>query len=92
MPHRGRPLARGHLRVAIPHAPKGPPRCSRLFLLVKAAWVALSILVANVLAFAAAAVALLPLVTKPAPLGRRLRPIQREARVIPWPLRRASRQ
>jgi hypothetical protein len=92
VPHRGRPLARGHLRVAIPYAPKGPPRSSRLLLLVRAVWVALSIYVANVLAFAAAAVALFPLVTRRAPLGRRQRPVQREARVIPWPMRRASRR
>lgn len=82
MPLPGPPAARGHLRLAPP--PVDRPRPERRALLVLRAGLAtLALLAATLLAFAGAAVALLPLLWRRAPLGGRLRPIRTpEARVL----------
>ncbi len=91
MPVPGRPstASRSHLRLAtVP-----PPRRAgerRLFLLLRAAFAAVALLWVTLVAWGAATVALLPLAFRRAPLGRRLRPPRRDARVIPFqPGRRA---
>lgn len=91
MPRPDTPLAaRGHLRLA--PEPEEPRRTERRGVLVARALIASVVLVwLAVVAFAAASVALLPLLWRGAPLGRRLRPpAQREARIIPFQARRQA--
>lgn len=83
------PFARGHLRLASAPASHGPGRRIATHL---RAWVAtLAALLATVMAWCMAALALVPLLVRRAPLGRRLhqRP-RREARVIPFQPRRRA--
>ena len=85
------PLARGHLRLApAPH--QEPPRShGRVALTARALVVAVVLGWLALVAWIAAAVALLPLVVAGAPLGRRLRPpAPREARIIPFQARRQA--
>ncbi len=89
MQHPGTQFARGHLRLASAPVTHGPGR--RLARHLRA-W--LSILFAFFVALAAwsmAALALLPLLVRRAPVGRRLRQRPpREARVIPFQPRRRA--
>lgn len=84
MPYPGHPVVRGHLRLAsTPAAPRR--RDSRAFLLARAVVAVLVLTWYTAVAWAGVALALLPLVFRRAPLGRRLRPPPpREARVIPF--------
>ncbi len=91
MGHRGRTAGRNHLRIApAAEAAPTPRRGARVLLFVRAVLAGFRIVLLNVAAVAAVAVALLPIVWRRAPRGRRLRPVRREARVIPWPERRAA--
>jgi len=80
-------LARGHLRLASAPAVPGPGR--RLALRLRAMAATFAVLWSTLQAWWAATWALLPLLVRPAPVGRRLRqrPLQ-EARVIPFHPRR----
>jgi hypothetical protein len=81
----GPPAARGHLRLAGPPDERRRVAESRTLLLVRAAFGAIALLVLTVLACALAALSLLPLAWRRAPIGVRLRPLRpREARVIPF--------
>ena len=84
------PLARGHLRLA--PTPQDRARAERRVMLVARGLAAAALLTwLALLACVAAAVALLPLVWRGAPLGRRLRPpAPREARIIPFQSRRQA--
>ena len=85
MPHSGPPASRGHLRLAGPPPERRKVAESRVLLLLRsfAAIVALAAL--TVAAWAASAIALLPVLWRRAPVGVRLRPLRpREARVIPF--------
>jgi len=90
VPTHGPQLARVHLRLAA--APAGGRRAeSRIALSARALLVAISVTFLTVIAWVAAALALLPLAWHRAPLGRRLRPRPpREARVIPFQPRRQA--
>jgi len=89
VPHSGSPVARGHLRLATPNAAPRR-RTSRTLLLARAAAAALALLVKTVVAWAATAFALVPLLWRRAPLGRRVTPIRaHEARVIKFQRRQA---
>jgi hypothetical protein len=90
VPLPGTPLARGHLRLAT--TPAASRRTGdQLRLVVRATLVALAVLWISLLAWAGATLALIPLVWRRAPLGRRLRPRpSREARVIPFQPRRQA--
>ncbi len=90
MSHRGRTLGRGHLRLAIEPVPSAFRPQGKPLLLLRALAVAFALALANLVAIAAMAMTLVPLVWRRAPLGRRLRPIRREARVIPWPAERRA--
>ncbi|WP_248343821.1 hypothetical protein [Anaeromyxobacter paludicola] len=71
------------------HAPA--PSQSRLTLLARAALVRLWLVCLSGFALAGALLALLPVIWRRAPVGRRLHPPRREARVIPLaPPRRAN--
>ncbi len=91
MPHPSHPVARGHLKLA--HAPL-PRRARerRTFLLVRAALVALAVSWITAVAWISAGLALLPLAWRRSPRGQRLRPIRREARVIPFQPRERALQ
>lgn len=84
------PVARGHLRLAT--APSGRRRLEHRFLLfLRAFGAGLAVAWLTVAAWMAVTLALLPLVLRRAPLGRRLRPPERrEARVIPFQPRRQA--
>ena len=85
MPHHGPPLARGHLRLAGPPTERRRVAESRLALLARAVPVAFVLAAVTAVAWALAALALLPLAWRRAPVGVRLRPLHpREARVIPF--------
>jgi hypothetical protein len=85
VPYSGPPAARGHLRLAGPPADRRPTVESRAVLLLRAVLAALSLAFLTLLAWFAAALALVPLAWRRAPMGVRLRPLRpREARVIPF--------
>ncbi len=89
MPHPGTPTARGHLRVASPPVARRG-REGRVLLLVHAAFAALGLLAATIVAWMVTALALAPLLWRRAPRGLRVTPIRpREARVIKFQPRRA---
>ena len=91
MPHPADPLlARGHLRLA--PAPQARQRAdSRPMLAFRGLTASIVLCWLALLACAAAAVALLPLLWRGAPLGRRVRPLApREARIIPFQARRQA--
>lgn len=91
MSHSGPPAARGHLRLAGPPAERRRRVAeSRVVLLARAAAAAVVLFALTVFAWTLAALAMLPVVARRAPVGVRLRPLHpREARVIPF--ERASR-
>jgi hypothetical protein len=81
--HTGQLLARGRLRLAwAPGAVSA--RRNRALLWLQALLAAALLRLTGVALWVVAFVALLPIVRRRAPLGRRLRPAQREARVIPF--------
>ena len=85
MPHPGPPAARGHLRLAGPPVERRRVSESRAALLARAAVAALVLAVLTAVGWVLAALAMLPLVIRRAPVGVRLRPLHpREARVIPF--------
>ncbi len=91
MPPQGHPAARSHLRLA--SAPGSRERRDRkLFLVLRAALAAFLLAWTTAAAYVATVLALLPLVWRRAPLGRRLHPPRREARVIPFQPKRPQRQ
>lgn len=90
MSHSGPPAARGHLRLAGPPVERRRVAESRVALLARAALSAVVLVALTVFAWTLAALAMLPVVVRRAPVGVRLRPLHsREARVIPFG--RASR-
>ena len=81
MPHPGPPAARGHLRLAGPPVERRRVSESRAALLARAAVAALVLAVLTAVGWVLAALAMLPLVIRRAPVGVRLRPLHpREAR------------
>jgi hypothetical protein len=83
--HPGPPAARGHLRLAGPPVERRRVSESRAALLARAAVAALVLAVLTAVGWVLAALAMLPLVIRRAPVGVRLRPLHpREARVIPF--------
>ncbi|HEX9399642.1 MAG TPA: hypothetical protein VF912_05990 [Anaeromyxobacter sp.] len=85
MSHPGPPAARGHLRLAGPSVERRRVAESRALLLLRAAAGAVALVLLTLFAWTLAALALLPLVLRHAPVGVRLRPLRpREARVIPF--------
>ncbi len=85
MSHPGPPAARGHLRLAGPPAERRRVSESRVALLARALAAAVLLSLLSVFAWTLAALALLPLAARRAPVGVRLRPLHpREARVIPF--------
>ena len=85
MSHPGPPAARGHLRLAGPPVERRRVAESRIVLLTGAAAAAFVLFALTLLAWIAAALAMLPLALRRAPVGVRLRPLHpREARVIPF--------
>lgn len=89
MQHPGTPFARGRLRLASAPVSHAPGR--RLAGQVRAWLATLIAFLATLAAWFMAALALLPLLVRRAPVGRRLhqRPL-REARVIPFQPRRRA--
>jgi hypothetical protein len=85
VPHPGTPSTRGHLRVAGPPPERRRVAESRALLLVRATASAVALAFLTVFGIVSAALALLPLAWRRAPVGVRLRPLRpREARVIPF--------
>lgn len=90
MPLPGHPVARGHLRLASVPAPHRGDR--RLALFVRLVLATALLAWRTAAAWLAVVIALVPLLWRRAPVGRRLRPPRREARVIPFQPRRPARQ
>ncbi len=89
MPHSG-PPARAHLRLASRPAGRRASE-GHLALLLRALAVRVAVVWMTAVAWLSAAVTLLPLVWRRAPLGRRLnRQPRRDARVIPFQPRRQA--
>jgi hypothetical protein len=88
VPHPTHPAARGHLKIAAAPVPRRA-RDGRVILLLRALAIAVVVAWFTVLGWLAAAVALAPLAIRGGPRGRRLRPVQREARIIPFQRRNA---
>ena len=89
MPHPGPPAARGHLRLAGSPPERRKVSESRALLLLRGCAAAIVLAALTAVAWVLAAVALLPIAWRRAPVGVRLRPLrQREARVIPFERRR----
>lgn len=90
MPLSGPPQSRGHLRLA--PTPAGRLRGDGPILLhLRAAAAALALALATMMAWLSAAVALVPVLWRRGPVGRRLRAqAPREARVIPFQPRRTA--
>jgi hypothetical protein len=87
--HPGTPFARGHLRLASAPARRGMGR--RVAAHVRAWLAILAAFLVTLAAWLMAALALLPLLARRAPVGRRLRQRPpREARVIPFQPRRRA--
>ncbi|HEY6099091.1 MAG TPA: hypothetical protein VIW03_06660, partial [Anaeromyxobacter sp.] len=88
-PHPGPPVARGHLRLASPIAPRHK-RETRPLLVARAVLAALALFAATLAAWVVMAVALAPVLWRRAPRGRRVAPIRaREARIIKFQPRQA---
>jgi len=81
--HSGQSLARGRLRLASAPGTVAARR-SRALLLLQALLTAVLLRLVGAILQIAAAVALFPVLRRRAPLGRRLRPAQLEARIIPF--------
>ncbi len=93
MPYPGPPATRGHLKLA--GSPPERRKVSESRALLRARSVAAAIVLAalTVFAWVVAALALLPVAWRRAPVGVRLRPLRpREARVIPFERRRDREQ
>ena len=89
MQHPGTPFVRGHLRLASAPLGHGPGR--RMARNVRAWLITPVAFLAALAAWSWAALALLPLLARRAPVGRRLRQRPpREARVIPFQPRRRA--
>jgi hypothetical protein len=90
--HSGQSLARGRLRLA--SAPGAlAARRSRALLRLQALLAAVLLWLIGAILRIAAAVALLPVLRRRAPLGRRLRPAHLEARIIPFhPAQRSAQR
>ncbi len=89
MQHPVTPVARGHLRLASAPARHGMGR--RMLAHVRAWMATLAALLASLAAWFMAALALLPILFRRAPAGRRLRQRPpRDARVIPFQPRRRA--
>lgn len=89
MPHPGPPATRGHLRLAGSPPERRKVAESRVLLLARACAAATLLALLTLFAWALAALALLPVAWRRAPVGVRLRPLRpREARVIPFERRR----
>ena len=85
MPHSGPPAARGHLRLAGPPAERRRVSESRVALLARAVAAAVVLAALSLFAWTLAALAMVPLALRRAPVGVRLRPLHpREARIIPF--------
>ncbi len=85
MSHSGHSLARGRLRLA--WAPgTAPARETRALLWLRAILITLWCLSTSLVARIGAAVSLLPVIWRRAPLGSRRRPARRQARVIRFPV------
>ncbi len=85
MSYPGPPAARGHLRLAGPPVERRRVAESRVLLLLRAAVAATALAMLTVIGFISAALALVPLAWRRAPVGVRLRPLRaREARIIPF--------
>jgi hypothetical protein len=83
--HPGPPAARGHLKLAGAPVERRRVAESRVALLARASAAAVVLAVVSVLSWTLAALALVPLVWRRAPVGVRLRPLHpREARIIPF--------
>jgi hypothetical protein len=91
VPHPSHPAARGHLKLANAPVPRRAGE-RRVFLLARAALVALFVAWITAAAWLSASLALLPLAWRRSPRGQRLRPIRREARVIPFQPRERALQ
>lgn len=89
MQHLGTPFARGHLRLASAPVRRGPGRWMAAH---ARAWLSiLASFLATLVAWFMATLALLPLLGRRAPVGRRLRrQAPREARIIPFQPRRRA--
>ncbi len=93
MSHSLPPAARGHLRLAGAPLERRSVSESRVLLLAGAAGAAFVLAVLTVFAWVLAALALVPLAWRRAPVGVRLRPLHpREARVIPFQRVRDERE
>jgi len=80
-----RPATRGHLRLAGLPVERRPVAESRAALLLRAAAAQVALVLLTCIAWIAAALALLPIAWRRAPVGVRLRPLRpREARIIPF--------
>ena len=89
MPYPGPPATRGHLRLAGSPPERRKVSESRVLLFARAGAAAIVLGVLTVIAWVLAALALLPVAWRRAPVGVRLRPLRpREARVIPFERRR----
>jgi hypothetical protein len=89
-PGTGTPVARGHLRLAT-RSEASRRSGGRLVFALRSILVAAAVLWISTVAWLGATLALLPLVWRRAPLGRRLRPRpSREVRVIPFQPRRQA--
>jgi hypothetical protein len=85
LPHPGPPAARGHLRLAGPPAARRRLRESRIALVARAVVAGIVLTALTVLGWLLAALALLPLAWRRAPVGVRLHPLHpRQAQVIPF--------
>jgi hypothetical protein len=86
----GNTLSRGHLRLA--SGPTSPGPGKRLALRLRALGAALAVLWSTLLSGLGTLLALLPLLFRPAPVGRRVqqRRPPREARIIPFQPRRRA--
>ncbi len=85
MSHPSPPSTRCHLRLAGPAVERRRVTESRAVLLARGAAGAVALVLLTLFAWALAALALLPLLLRRAPMGVRLRPLrQREARIIPF--------
>jgi hypothetical protein len=87
VPDPSHPAARGHLKLAnVPVPPSSGDR--RFVLLLRAVAIAIAVAWFTLVAWISAAIALAPLAWRRGPRGQRVRPIRREARVIPFQPRR----
>lgn len=87
----GREVARGHLRLATAPSPARRRAENRIALVLYALLASARVALRSAAAWGAAAMALLPLLVRRAPVGRRRhQQPRREARVIPFQPRRQA--